>query len=128
MTENNELQRKMNKVENALEDFKEGEPLPISINDIHFLVGACQTLLSQVRKLTEAYKTDFIRLNEQADNLREDYRKARMMVCRHDQIMAKYKQVIKQVKLLPHWRRSKGLRLELASLENITDKATKTKT
>lgn len=116
---NVELQRKIDKVLNALEDFEEGKPLPISIHDIQFLVGACQSLLKQIRKVNSAYKTDFIKLNEDVDKWKQEYKRARQMVCRHDETIMKYKQVIRQVKLLPNWRQSKGLRKELESLAEL---------
>ena len=114
------LKERLNKVKLALESYEEGErkdPLKVTTDDINFIVGASDKLIDRIEKLEKCYENDFKSLNERLDKKNQDYQKMRKIMLDIDAKANKYKQVIRQVRLLSWWQKSKGLKAELKSLD-----------
>jgi len=120
-----EIKKKMDKISTALDGFEEGKPLPISVNDIYYLLGCASQLLKDVENLEKAYKRDFMQLNQDVDKFREKWKEARQISVRLDGYIMKYKSIMTHVKKLSWWRKTKGLKLELKSFERLEKKQNK---
>ena len=111
------IARRLNKIERALDDYQEGEKLPISINDIYYVLGACDQLLKDLSRTQRAYQSDFQKLNAQVVKWQTEHKKVRKLVVRQDELITKYRQVIRQVMKMK--RPTKSVKLELKSLAQI---------
>lgn len=113
-----EIQTKIERLSNALDNYIEGEQLPISINDIYFLIGAATRLEKEIEKIKEAYKRDFLALNTKLEKSENNYKTLADVKNRLDERALKYRQVVNQVKKMPRFLLSKSVKLELESMEN----------
>ena len=117
-----EIEQKINKISVALETFEEGKPLPISVADIHFVVGACTQYAINQEKLEETYKRDMETATSELTKFRDKWKVSRKHSVRLDEKITKYKQVVEAAKKLVWWQRSKGLQKQLGVLEELERK------
>jgi len=120
-----EIKKKISQMSAALENFEAGKPLPIAIEDIHFLLGCSTRLLKELRQLEVAYNRDFISLNEELDKFRSKWKEARKISVVLNERLSKYTAIIEIIKTLPWWMKSRRLKLELESLANLEKKKKK---
>jgi hypothetical protein len=111
------VRSKLNQLSKALEYYKEGEPLPISIADIYFIMGACDRLLISVDKLEESYKTDVAAVNEEVNRFRGKWKASRKVSTRLNNEVMALRQVMKQASKLSFWRKTSSLKAALKSYE-----------
>ena len=116
------LATKISTMRLALENYKSGQPLPISINEIHFILGACDQLLSNIEKLEKSYKTDIGYAAKEVEKFRDKWKAARHLCTRQDNKIMAYRHIIATVKRLSWWRKSKDIKKQLASLARFEKK------
>jgi len=114
-----EIKKKVDKMIEALDNFEEGKPLPIAIEDIHFLIGCTNRLLKDLKQLENSYRVDFTRLNEDLERFRHRWKSARRVAVTLDAKITKYNLIISHIRDLPWWRMSKAIKLELESLDRV---------
>ena len=111
------LAERVDKIRVALDayDPESGETLRVTVEDINFLVGACDSLVSQYQKLDVTHRQTFKAIEKKE----RDYKELRKIANRLSEKVTKYQQVIQQVyKIRPFFRPS-SLKAELNSLENM---------
>ena len=120
------IKEKIAKIEKALDAYKGGsEPLPITVNDIYFIIGACSELIQNVKNLESSYKSDFIRLNEDLEKFRNKWKEARQIASNLNMKIHRLTAVMTHVKNLSWWRKSKALKKELQLLKEFDRKEKK---
>lgn len=103
------------RLELALNQYEEGKPLPISIADIHFIIGACSRLLDSADHWEKTYQTDINKLNEDVSKFRNKWKTARNICVKLDNQTMIHKQILREVENLKWWQKSKKLKLVLQS-------------
>lgn len=116
------LEMKLNKITLALESFEEGKPLPISLHDINFLLGACSQLAINQDKLEESYKNDMGVATAEVVKFRNKWKQARQISVRLNENLTKHKQIATAAKNLSWWRSSKEVKRVLGSLDELDKK------
>lgn len=111
-----DLKFKLDKISDALEKYKDGEPLPISVSDIHFILGSCNKLLSNIGKLEKTYKDDMMAAGIEVAKFRDKWKEARQISTKLDSERMYLRQVSIQAENLSSWRKSKKLKLALNTL------------
>ena len=115
------LRERLEKIKVVLDSYDPtvpGKPLAVTVEDINFLAGACDSLLAQYAKLQSAYQNDFKSLHEKIENQDKEYKNLRKITDRLSERCTKYKQVIRQVYTIPKFFRRR-LKAELESMETM---------
>ncbi len=119
---NKDIEQKLNKISHALDTFEEGKPLPISVADIHYIVGAATKLSEMVTRSELAYKADIKKRNEEVEKYKAKYQEARHISCKLTETIHAGRRVIEAATMLSWWRRSKELTSHLESLAEVVRK------
>ena len=106
-----DLRFKLQKLTDSLDNYEVGQPLPIKIADIHFVIGACNQLLKNVNKLENSYKTDLKAASKDTDKFRKKWKESRGISTRLNNEIMSLKQVLNECKKMSGWRKSKRLKL-----------------
>ena len=93
------------------------------IQPLNYVLGAANSLLSQVEKMEEDIKVKYVSLHNQILELKKDRQREATLACRRGDLILKYKQVLKHVR--KQWFHSKMLRAELRSLDEMERRNTK---
>lgn len=116
------LREKITRIGIALDNYQEGKPLPVSLADLHFLIGASSTLLSNINKLESTYKIDLAAASSDVEKFRDRWKDARAVSTRRDNDVMSGRQVITHARNLSWWRKTKPLKLALASYDSRVSK------
>lgn len=117
-----DLKFKLDKIADALEEYKDGEHLPISVSDIHFVLGSCKQLLSNVGKLEKSYKDDMMAAAVEVDKFRNKWKEARKISGKLDTELGYHRQVSREAEKLSWWQKSSKIKMVLKSLASAKKK------
>lgn len=116
------LRSKLARIEKSLESYEEGQPLPISLSDIFFVIGACSSLLNNIENMEASYKRDMKAASHDVDRFRDKWKESRKICTRLDNERMSLRAVKKEAESLSWWRGSKGLSAALQSYDRSIKK------
>lgn len=112
-----DLRSRLSRLNALLDNFKEGQPLPISLADIHYVFGACGILLKNIDTVEESYKRDMEIASNEVQRFRNKWKEARKLSVILDGRITRMKQIILEAKKLSWWRKTSPLKAHIKGLE-----------
>lgn len=100
----------------------EKKTISVTGDDINFMLGACEQLLVNQKKIESFYSKEVQRLNAEVEKRKADYDHARKYITAQGNFIQKFRQVMNQVRLLKFYFPRRGLSLELESFNEAERK------